>query len=183
MIFTETRLKGAYVIELEKLEDERGYFARSWCQQEFEAQGLETRVAQCNISYNKVKGTLRGMHFQLPPFAEAKLVRCTRGALYDVIIDLRPGSPTFLQWFSIELTPDDGLMMYIPQGFAHGFQTLADNTEIFYQMSEFYAPEYARGVGWDDPLFGIEWPEVVTVISEKDQGYADSTQDQFASLK
>ena len=183
MIFLQTELMGACIVELEKLEDERGYFARSWCQREFEAQGLDTRLVQCNISMNRKSGTLRGMHFQVPPFAEAKLVRCTRGALFDVIIDLRPDSPSFLKWIGVELTVDNGKMMYIPKGFAHGFLTLEDDTEIFYQMSEFYAPECARGVRWDDPLFGIRWPRNVTVISDRDATYPDSAESHFAPFR
>jgi dTDP-4-dehydrorhamnose 3,5-epimerase len=182
MIFNETKFQGAYIIELEKLEDERGYFARSWCQREFEERGLHTRLVQCNISYNRKKGTLRGMHWQDPPCAEVKLVRCTRGALYDVIIDLRPDSPTFLQWTAAVLTSDNGKMMYVPKGFAHGFQTLEAHVEIFYQMSEFYAPEYARGVRWNDPQFNITWAEEVTAISQKDREYRDCDPSQFISL-
>ena len=182
LIFKETALVGAYLIEPERLEDARGFFARSWCQREFEAQGLDTRLAQCNISLNRQKGTLRGMHYQDIPFAETKLVRCTRGALYDVIVDLRPGSSTFLKWLGVELTVENRTMLYVPQGFAHGFQTLVDDTEVFYQMSEFYTPGYGRGVRWDDPLLKISWPEAVTTISEKDQTYPDSQPDQFAAL-
>jgi dTDP-4-dehydrorhamnose 3,5-epimerase len=182
MIFVELKLKGAYVIELEKLEDERGWFARSWCKQEFYEQGLDPNLAQCNISFNRKMGTLRGMHYQLPPFAETKLVRCTRGALYDVIIDLRPDSPTFLQWAGIELTADNRKTLYVPKGFAHGFQTLEDNTEVFYQMSDFYAPDHARGVRWNDPLFDIQWPEEESIISQKDQTYEDADPTWFSSL-
>src|SRR5919199_3217742 len=148
MIFTETKLKGAFLIEPEPRADERGFFARTWCQREFEAHGLRTRWVQCNISFNKKKGTLRGMHYQLAPYAEAKLVRCTRGAIYDVIIDLRYDSPTFKQWQALNLTADNRQMLFIPEGFAHGFQTLDDDTEVFYQMSEFYAPDCAKGVRW-----------------------------------
>jgi dTDP-4-dehydrorhamnose 3,5-epimerase len=182
MIFTETRLMGAYIVELQRLEDERGYFARSWCQQEFAAHGLDAHVVQCNVSFNRQRGTLRGMHYQLPPFAEAKLVRCTRGRLYDVILDLRPDSPTFLQWTAVELSALDGKMMYVPKGFAHGFQTLQDGTEVFYQMSEFYSPQHARGVRWDDPLFKILWPEPVRAISRSDREYLDCDPAQFAPL-
>src|SRR5688500_11400400 len=141
MIFTETDLKGAYIIEPEKLEDERGFFARTWCAREFEEHGLNPRLAQCNISYNHKKGTLRGMHFQAKPYEEAKLVRCTIGAIYDVIIDLRPQSPTYTQWTAVELTADNHRMLYVPEGFAHGFQTLMDQTEVFYQMSNLYNPQ------------------------------------------
>ena len=172
MIFKETNLKGAYIIELEPLEDERGFFARSFCLEEFKKNGIDFNIVQCNISYNKSKGTLRGMHYQIKPYEEAKLVSCTSGAIYDVIIDLRPTSPTYCQWFSIELTAHDK-MLYIPKGFAHGFQTLEDDTVVFYQMSEFYHPECAEGVRWNDPAFGIKWPLSVKIISEKDLSYKD----------
>lgn len=195
MIFTEIKLKGAFIIEPERLEDERGFFARTWCQREFKEHGLNPRLVQCNISYNKKKGTLRGMHYQIAPYEEAKLVRCTKGAIYDVIIDLRQDSPTYCQWIAVELTAhssDHGSqltidsahslqltahakMLYIPEGFAHGFLTLEDNTEVFYQMSEFYMPEYARGVRWNDPAFNIQWPIEVIVVSEKDEQYRDFT--------
>jgi dTDP-4-dehydrorhamnose 3,5-epimerase len=168
MIFTETKLKGAYLIELDKHEDERGFFARSWCTDEFEEHGLNPRVVQCNISFNKKLGTLRGLHYQSPPYQEAKLVRCTMGALYDVIVDLRSDSSSFKKWFSVELTAQDRRALYVPEGFAHGFQTLVDNTEVFYQMSEFFHPECARGVRWDDPAFGIVWPISNAIISKKD---------------
>jgi dTDP-4-dehydrorhamnose 3,5-epimerase len=161
------------VIELQKHEDERGFFARSWCSEEFSSKGLDTRLVQCNVSFNKKKGTLRGLHYQLPPHAETKLVRCTRGALYDVIVDLRSDSPTFLKWFGVELTSENHRMLYIPQRFAHGFQTLEDATEIFYQMSEFYAPKAARGLRWNDPRLEIAWPEGNPTISEKDGEYID----------
>lgn len=173
MIFTETKLKGAFIIELELREDERGFFARSWCRQEFEAHGLNIRLAQCNISFNKRKGTLRGMHYQLAPHAEAKLVRCTRGAIYDVIIDLRPDSSTFKQWISLELSAENHRMLYVPEGFAHGYQTLENNTEIFYQVSEFYHPESERGVRWNDPAFSINWPWEEPTISAKDLSFRD----------
>ena len=173
MIFAETPLKGAFLIEPERREDARGYFARTWCQEEFEAHGLSPRVVQCNISYNKKKGTLRGMHYQVAPFKEAKLVRCTGGAIYDVIIDLRSNSPTFKRHFAAVLTAGDRRMLYIPEDFAHGFQTLEDDTEVFYQMSEFYTPECARGVRWDDPAFAISWPQAERTISERDRNYPD----------
>ena len=175
MIFAETKLKGAFIIQPEKLEDERGFFARTWCKREIEAHGLNPNLVQCNISFNKKRGTLRGMHHQVPPHEEAKLVRCTMGAIYDVIIDLRPNSPTFKEWFSLELTAKNRKMIYIPEGVSHGFMTLDDNTEVFYQMSEFYAPECARGVRWNDPAFDIVWPGDVTVISERDNQYPDFT--------
>jgi dTDP-4-dehydrorhamnose 3,5-epimerase len=173
MIFRETKLKDAYLIELQRLEDERGFFARSWCQREFEAHGLNSHLVQCNISFNKTQGTLRGMHYQVEPSAEAKLVRCTQGAIYDVIIDLRPNSPTFKQYVGVELSAEARNALYVPEGFAHGFLTLVSDAEIFYQMSEFYAPDYGRGVRWNDPAFGIEWPAPVQVISERDATYPD----------
>jgi len=176
MIFTETALKGAFLIEPERLHDDRGFFARTWCQKEFQAHGINTNVAQCNISYNKKKGTLRGMHYQSAPCEEARLVRCTAGAAYDVIIDLRPDSITFRNWVSAELTAENRKMLYIPEGFAHGFITLTDNTEFFYQMSEFYMPDYARGVRWDDPAFNIKWPIDVVMISERDRQYGSFIQ-------
>lgn len=174
MIFSETDLRGAFVIDLERLEDERGSFARAWCRREFEEHGLDTCVAQCNVAFNKRRGTLRGLHYQRTPQAEAKLVRCTKGAVYDVIVDLRPDSPTYMGWLGVELTEESGRMLYVPEGLAHGYQTLVDATETFYQMSQFYAPEMQAGVRWDDPAFGIEWPEVPErVISEKDQSWPD----------
>jgi len=173
MIFTETPLNGAYIIEPERLEDERGFFARTWCQREFKAHGLSADLAQCNISFNRRKGTLRGMHYQSAPHAETRLVRCTSGIVYDVIVDLRPQSTTFKRWFSIELTAENHRMLYLPEGLAHGFITLRDDTEVFYQMSEFYAPEFASGVRWNDPAFGIEWPEKVQVMAEHDRRYPD----------
>jgi dTDP-4-dehydrorhamnose 3,5-epimerase len=169
--FTETKLSGAYLIELEPITDERGFFARTWCQQEFEAYGLNPNLVQCNISFNKKKGTLRGMHYQVAPHEEAKLVRCTRGAIYDVITDLRPESSTFKQWIAVELTADNLQMLYIPEKFAHGFQTLEDNTEVFYQMSEFYHPECARGIRWDDSAFKLKWALETMIISMKDKSY------------
>ncbi len=173
MIFRPTDLPGAVIIEPEKREDERGFFARTWCQREFTEHGLNPRVVQCSVSFNLRKGTLRGMHYQAAPFPEAKLIRCTRGAIYDVIIDLRPESPTFKRWVAVELAADNHRMLYIPEGFAHGFQTLEDQTEVFYQMSEFYAPESARGVRWDDPAFHIAWPPGERIISERDRSYPD----------
>jgi dTDP-4-dehydrorhamnose 3,5-epimerase len=173
MQFIPTKLQGAYIIELEKLEDERGFFARTWCEQEFANFGLDPKIVQCSISFNWKKGTLRGMHLQLPPGAETKLVRCIRGAIYDVIVDLRPNSPTFKQWIAVELTAENRKTLYIPQGFAHGFQTLEDNSEVFYQMSEFHQPELARGFRWNDPQFNIDWVENPSVISERDRQYPD----------
>jgi dTDP-4-dehydrorhamnose 3,5-epimerase len=176
MHFTSTKLKGAYVIEPERLEDDRGFFARTWCQKEFADYGLDPILVQCNVSFNKRKGTLRGMHFQLPPSAEAKLVRCTKGAIYDVIVDLQQKSETFLQWISVELTADNRKALYVPKGFAHGFQTLEDDSEVFYQMSEFYAPECATGFRWNDPQFKIVWPEEISIISKRDEEYEDYIQ-------
>ena len=173
MIFTETELKGAYVIELEENTDERGFFARSWCINEAKAHGLDPTVVQCNISYNRKKLTLRGMHYQIAPRAEAKLVRCTRGAIYDVIIDMRRDSRTFKQWTGIELSGFNRKMFFVPQGFAHGFLTVEDDTEVFYQMSEFYSPNHARSIRWNDPLFNISWPAVPAVLSEKDKAIPD----------
>jgi dTDP-4-dehydrorhamnose 3,5-epimerase len=173
MIFAATSMSGVWEIRPELLNDERGSFARTWCQREFEAHGLNPRLVQCNISLNPKKGTLRGMHFQDKPHEEGKLVRCTRGAIYDVALDLRPMSTTFKQWVGVELTCEKHNMLYIPEGCAHGFLTLADDTEVVYQMSEFYAPEAARGMRWDDPAFRIDWPGPVEVISHRDRSYAD----------
>jgi len=173
MVFTETKLKGVVTIEPELQEDERGFFARTFDQKEFEARGLNPRVVQCNISFNKKKGTLRGMHYQIAPYQEAKLVCCTKGAIYDVIIDLRKASPTLRQWVAVKLTAENRRMLYIPEGFAHGFQTLEDNTEVFYQISEFYHPEASRGVRWNDPAFRIVWPNDITVVSDRDREYPD----------
>lgn len=176
MIFTETELPGAYIIELEKRADDRGFFARTWCQNEFEQHGLVARIVQVNMSSNHKKGTLRGMHYQLAPHSETKLVRCTKGGIYDVIIDLRPDSPSYLRWIGVELTEDNYRMLYVPEGFAHGFQTLADNTEVTYQVSAFYTPGAERGARYNDPRFAIEWPLPVAVISEKDAAWPDYAQ-------
>ncbi|MGV7223240.1 MAG: dTDP-4-dehydrorhamnose 3,5-epimerase [Nitrospinales bacterium] len=175
MIFTETKLKGAYIIEIEKLKDHRGFFARSWCQNEFGTKGLVSHVVQTNISSNKKKGTLRGMHYQLSPYEETKLIRCTRGAIYDVLIDLRPASPTYTQWVGIELTAENYKMLYVPENFAHGFQSLEDDTEVTYQVSQFYTPGSESGIRCDDPLFRIDWPIKVQVISDKDKNWPDYT--------
>ena len=170
MKFSETTLRGAFVIEPEKLEDERGFFARLYCQQEFAARKLNTRWVQCNISFNKKRHTVRGMHWQESPHPEIKLIRCTHGAVHDVIVDLRTESDTYRQWVAIELTETNARLLYVPERFAHGYQTLTDNVEVFYQMSEFYHPECARGARWDNPEFGIEWPFKPTIISSRDQG-------------
>jgi dTDP-4-dehydrorhamnose 3,5-epimerase len=164
-----TPLRNAYVIEPELLEDERGFFARTWCQQEFSQWGLHSNFVQCNISFNKKQGTLRGLHYQTAPHEEVKLIRCTMGSVYDVIVDIRPNSPTFKHWFGVELSADNRLMLYVPAGFAHGFQTLTDNAEVFYQMSNFYEPANACGIRWDSPLFNIQWPLEPTVMSERDK--------------
>ena len=173
MIFAETPLSGAYIVDIERLADDRGFFARSFCRDEFEARGLDPRVVQCDISFNARRGTLRGMHYQAAPFEEAKLVRCTRGAIYDVIVDIRPGFPTFKQHLGVELAAAGHRALYVPQGFAHGFLTLADSTEVFYQMTEPYSPEHARGFRWDDPAFAIEWPQAVRMMSDRDRSYPD----------
>jgi dTDP-4-dehydrorhamnose 3,5-epimerase len=169
--FHETPLGGAYVIEVEPMSDERGLFARTWCLREFTARGLETRIAQCSTSFNVKRGTLRGMHYQIEPFAETKIVRCTRGAIYDVIIDLRENSPTLRGHFATALTASNRKAIYVPKGFAHGFQTLEDDTEVFYQISQFYSPEHARGVRWDDPAFAVRWPEAVRAMADRDRSY------------
>ena len=173
MIFTETNLKGAHVIDIEKREDERGFFARSWCRREFEAHGLNPNLAQCNISFNHHNGTLRGMHFQIKPYEEAKLVRCTKGSLCDVIVDLRPDSPTYKKHLSVVLTSENRRTLYVPEGFAHGFLTLEDDTEVFYQISEFYMLKSQRGFRWNDPAFAISWPAEVEFISDRDRNYPD----------
>lgn len=173
MIFTETLIAGAVVIEPERIEDERGFFARAFCAREFEGHGLNPRVMQCNISFNRRTGTLRGLHFQRPPHTEAKLVCCTAGALYDVVVDLRPDSPTFCRHFAVELSARNRTMLYVADGVAHGFQTLQDDTQVFYQMSAPFCPDAAAGVRWNDPGFAIVWPLEVSVISERDRTYPD----------
>ncbi len=173
MIFTRLKLPGAVLIELDPKKDERGFFARTFCTEEFAAAGLSPKVLQCSVSFNKYKGTLRGMHYQKAPFEEAKLVRCTAGAIFDVIIDLRPGSPTFKQYYSVVLSAENRTSLYVPEGLAHGFQTLRDDTEVFYQMSQRYSPESAAGVRWDDPAFGIEWPADERIITDRDRTYPD----------
>ena len=173
MIFKETKLQGAFIIEPEMLIDERGTFARTFCCRDFENRGLNGNVSQCSISLNTKKNTLRGMHYQKIPYAEAKLVRCSRGFIYDVIVDLRYDSSTFKEWTSIEISAENRKMVYVPEGFAHGFQTLTDNVEVIYQMSQFYSPSHADGFRWDDPSFRIDWPSKDLVISLKDQNYPD----------
>ncbi len=172
MRLTETDIQGAFIVDLEPHRDERGFFARSFCQHEFEDRGLSPVVAQCNVSFNAQAGTLRGMHYQLPPSAEAKLVRCTSGGIYDAIVDVRPSSPTYLETVGVELTAENRSALYVPEGCAHGFQTLTDDTEVFYQMSEFYAPGLARGFRYDDPRFAIAWPLEPSCVSENDLALA-----------
>jgi dTDP-4-dehydrorhamnose 3,5-epimerase len=171
MIFRETKLQGAFVMEPERFEDERGFFAHGWSPAELAAHGLEAPLVESAISFNKKKGTLRGMHYQESPHGQIKIVRCTMGAIYDVIIDLRLGSPTFKQWIGVELAASNRLMLYIPKDFAHGFQTLEDKTELTYHMSHTYTPKSARGVRWDDPAFNISWPQPVSIMAERDKSY------------
>jgi dTDP-4-dehydrorhamnose 3,5-epimerase len=174
MIFQEVKLKGAYIIELEPIEDERGFFARTFCRKEFEKHGLNPALVQCNVSYNRRKGTLRGMHYQVAPFSEAKVVTCLSGSIYDVIIDLRIESPSYREWLAIELTARrPRRMLYVPESFAHGFQTLENDTEVFYQMSESYHPDSARGFRWNDPAFNVEWPAGDRIVSRRDQSFPD----------
>lgn len=173
MKFIPAGIAGAYVIDPERLEDERGYFARTFCRDEFAVHGLNPELVQCNVSFNLKKGTLRGLHYQAKPHEEAKLVRCTRGAIYDVIVDIRKGSPTSGQWFAVELSAANGRMLYIPEGFAHGFQALEDASEVFYQMSERYVPEAARGIRWNAPGIGIRWPIPNPIVSQRDAGFSD----------
>jgi dTDP-4-dehydrorhamnose 3,5-epimerase len=172
MIFQEQFIKGLYLIEPEKQIDERGFFARIFCEKDFASKGLDSNFIQSSIAFNFKKGTLRGMHFQMAPHEETKIVRCTRGAIFDVVVDLRPNSPTLYKWFSIKLCPENRYMLYIPKGLAHGFQTLEDHTEVFYQMAHPYNPDSARGIRWDDPAIGITWPLPVSVISNKDQTFS-----------
>ena len=171
MIFTETRLKGAFIIDLDRKEDERGFFARAFCQKEFCDHGLKSVIAQANVASNRRKGTLRGMHFQYPPAAECKLVRCTRGAILDIIVDLRPESPTWLEHISVELNDDNMRALYVPERFAHGYQVLCDNTDTSYQVGEFYTPSTESGLRHDDPRLGLRWPLPVSVVSAKDQAF------------
>ncbi len=171
MIFSETSLKDVFVIDMERIEDERGFFARVWDIKEFTNLGLNTRIVQCSISYNKKRGTLRGIHYQEKPYEEDKIIRCVRGKIFDVIIDIRPESPTYKKWIGIELDANEYKMIYVPKGFAHGFQTLEDNTEVFYQISEFFMPKHARGIRWDDNSFKIDWPLNPSIISKRDQSY------------
>jgi dTDP-4-dehydrorhamnose 3,5-epimerase len=179
MLFTKTKLDGVFVIEPEKHMDERGFFARTWCQQEFASHKINGSLAQCSISFNAKKGTLRGMHYQTAPYPEAKLVRCTMGAIYDVVVDLRTDSPTYKQWLAMELTAGNRRAMYIPEDCAHGFQTLTDNSEVFYQISEFFHPECSRGIRWDEPALSIDWPITNPIMSQRDRTFPDFIQDQI----
>jgi dTDP-4-dehydrorhamnose 3,5-epimerase len=173
MKITHLPLSGAHLVELEPVADERGFFARAWCAEEFRTYGLNSSLAQCSISFNKRRGTLRGLHYQAEPYAETKLIRCTAGAIYDVVLDMRPASDSYGKWFAVELTAANRKMLYVPEGLAHGFQTLSDDTEVFYQISVNYHPESGRGVRWNDPLFGIEWPIHDPTISRRDQSFPD----------
>ncbi len=171
MIFTETKLKGAFIVDVERKHDDRGFFARAFCQNEFAAHGLKSIIAQANIASNLRKGTIRGMHFQYPPAAESKFVRCTRGAIVDIIVDLRPDSPTYLEHVSVELSAENMRGLYVPERFAHGYQVLLDGTDTSYQVGEFYAPQLEGGLRYDDSHLGLQWPLPATVVSEKDQGF------------
>ena len=173
MIFKETKLPGAYLIEINKIEDHRGFFGRAWCKREFEAHGLNANVVQINTSGSKKKGTIRGMHYQIAPHGESKFIRCTKGRVFDVIIDLRADSPTFMQWIGHELSADNYNMVYVPEYFAHGFVTLEDNSEVYYPVTEYYTPGAERGIRWNDPAFNIEWPIEVEVYTEKDMSHPD----------
>lgn len=178
MKFTETYLKGAYIVEINRIGDERGFFGRQWCQNEFSEFGLKSNIAQVNTSLNKEKGTLRGLHFQKFPYQETKLIRCIRGSIFDVIVDLRPASPTFKKWFGLELTAHNYKMLFAPNDFAHGFITLEENSEVLYLVSEFYHPESEAGLRWNDPQFGIQWPLELSVISDKDKNRPDFDEQQ-----
>ena len=173
MIFKETVLKGAFLVEIKKLEDDRGFFGRAWCQQEFEENGLNGNIRQINTSYTKKRGTIRGMHYQIDPFQETKFIRCTKGRIYDVIIDLRSDSPTFMKWIGHELSEQNCRMVYVPGNFAHGFVTLEDHCEVYYPVTEFYTPGSERGIRYDDPAFKIDWPVDVEIVSEKDRNHPD----------
>jgi dTDP-4-dehydrorhamnose 3,5-epimerase len=173
VIFTETPLPGAWLVDLEPRRDERGFFARAFCAREFEAHGLKTGIVQANVSRNVARGTLRGMHYQRAPFAEVKMVRCIAGAVFDAIIDLRPDSPTRHRWFGVELRHEDGRMLYVPEGFAHGYQALADGSEVLYLVTQFYAPQHEAAIRWDDPLFGIRWPVMPPILSPRDAVHPD----------
>jgi dTDP-4-dehydrorhamnose 3,5-epimerase len=173
MIFTELELKGAFLVEVKKIEDERGFFGRAWCANEFKQHGLNPAFVQLNTSFSHKKGTIRGMHYQVDPYQEVKFIRCTRGRIYDVIIDLRPDSPTFMKWVGNELSADNYRMVYVPENFAHGFVTMEDHSEVYYPVSQFYTPGAERGLRWNDPAFKIKWPVEISVVSDKDQSHMD----------
>jgi|SRR4051794_2169782 dTDP-4-dehydrorhamnose 3,5-epimerase len=173
MRFIETPINGTWIVDLEKLEDDRGFFGRSFCQNEFRERGLRNTIAQSNVSFNRKRGTIRGMHYQAPPYGEAKLVRCTQGAIWDVVVDLRPNSHTFKRWYGVELSAENRRSLYIPEDMAHGFQTLTDDAEVLYLMSEFYHSSSAMGVRWNDPLFDIHWPIPHPILSERDRAFPD----------
>ena len=173
MIFTETPIAGAYLLDPEPKGDDRGFFARAWCEREFGARGLTARFVQCNNSFSRDRGTLRGLHYQADPHGEVKLMRCIRGAVYDAIVDMRPGSPSYLRWFGVELSADNRRALYVPAGCAHGYETLAYGSEVLYPVSAFYVPEAERGVRWDDPMFGVTWPLPPAQLSEKDRRWPD----------
>ena len=179
MIFTETKLKGAYLVEVKKIEDDRGFFGRAWCQREFEEAGLNGKICQINTSFSKHKGTIRGMHYQVDPYQETKFIRCTRGAIYDVIIDLRPKSPTFMEWVGHELSADNYKMVYVPENFAHGLITMEDDTEIYYPVTQFYTPGAERGFRFNDPAFKVDWPVDALHVSEKDMEHDDFNPETF----
>ncbi len=173
MIFKETKLKGAFIVEVKKIEDDRGFFGRAWCKQEFEEHGLNGNIVQLNTSLTKEKGTIRGLHYQVDPYQEVKFIRCTRGRIWDVMIDLRPDSPTFMQWVGTELSADNYKMAYVPENFAHGFVSLEDNSEVYYPVTAFYTPGSERGIRWDDPAFNIDWPIGIRIVSDKDNSHPD----------
>jgi dTDP-4-dehydrorhamnose 3,5-epimerase len=181
--FVKTPLPGLVILEQERHEDARGYFARTWCKDELAAQGLENALAQSSVSFNAKRGTLRGMHYQAPPFAEVKIVRCNRGAIFDVGVDLRPDSPTFRRWFGVQLTPENGRALYLARGFGHGFLTVADATEVHYEISAPFKPECARGFRWNDPFVGIAWPGAPEVIADRDRDYPNATPEAFEELR
>ena len=179
MIFAETPLRDAFLINIERLEDERGFFARCWCRREFAEHGLHSSPVQCSTSFTKAKGTLRGMHYQIKPCQETKLVRCTKGSIYDVIVDIRPDSPTYKGWFGTVLSADNRVSVYAPEGFAHGFLTLENDVEVFYQISEYYSAEHSRGFRWNDPSFAIQWPIDISLMSQRDRTYPDFSPQEF----
>lgn len=179
MIFTETALKGAFLVEVKKLEDERGFFGRAWCEHEFSEAGINSTIRQINTSFTLHRGTIRGMHYQIDPFQEAKFIRCTKGRIFDVMIDLRPESQTFMKWIGHELSEDNYRMVFVPENFAHGFVTLEDNCEVYYPVTEFYTPGSERGIRYDDPAFGIQWPVDIEVVSEKDRNHPDFDTETF----